>query len=94
MIPTHNGPYIYACAESLGRELTKDEIIGALDSLAYEAELEAAKLRTTLKNVLASARPHPMENGQMYHAWEEARKVLDSENARAMPPATENENGK
>jgi hypothetical protein len=31
-----------------------------------------------LKDALASARPHPMENGAMYHAWEVARKVLES----------------
>lgn len=31
-----------------------------------------------LKIVLASAHPHPMENGAMYEAWQTARKVLES----------------
>ena len=39
-------------------------------------ERERNKYLKALRLVLASARPHPMENGQMYHAWEEAKKVL------------------
>lgn len=45
-------------------------------------ERQRDHLRKTLKMVLDSARPHPMEDGQMYHAWEEARKAL-SENTKA-----------
>lgn len=91
MIPTHNGPYIYACADKLGRELTKDEIIGALDCLAYETELEAAKLRTALRNCLGwTHRAMDLEvGGSMLMAAtehaEEARLLLDSENSDDYP---------
>ena len=42
-----------------------------------------------LRLVLASACPHPMENGQMHHAWGEARKVLP-QNTKALPTPAEN----
>jgi hypothetical protein len=86
----HNGPYIAARTEKLGCELAKDERIHALETLVHEVQEDVAKLRRTLlEMVLASARSHPMENGQMHHAWEEARKVLDYQNADVLAPAGE-----
>ena len=49
MIPTHNGPFIHACAEKLGHELTKDQIISALDCLAHEAALDVEKWKNECK---------------------------------------------
>ena len=37
---------------------------------------ENIRLREALKIVLASAHPHPMENGAMYEAWEAAKKAM------------------
>ena len=65
-----------------------------LDNLAaIEAERDQLKgqlkdVKNVLRLVLASARPHPMENVQMYQAWEEARKVLDSQNSKLSPPGS------
>lgn len=42
----HNGPYIYACADKMGRELTDKEIINALDVLADEQKQELASRYT------------------------------------------------
>ena len=46
----HNGSYIAACAD--GRELTKDELINALDCLAHEALQAVEKYQTVLKEVV------------------------------------------
>ena len=43
-----------------------------------EIRARCKTLESTLKSVLASAHPHPMEHGEMYQAWEEAKRVLNS----------------
>lgn len=73
---------------SAPRALTADDVVAA-ENKGYDHGLrhgreEAAEtiegLRRTLRTVLASAHPHPMENGAMYHAWEVAKRVLDEPN--------------
>lgn len=54
----------------------------------YKLECEIRRLRDALKTVLASAHPHPMENGVMYEAWETAKKALSPNDASDQRPPT------
>lgn len=58
---------------------------------ARKMERQRDRYLNALRGVLASARPHPMENGQMYHAWEEARKVLPENDELNQRPTPETE---
>jgi hypothetical protein len=51
-----------------------------------ELERESTRLRKALKTVLASAHPHPMENGAMYEAWEFAKKALTPNTVNRITP--------
>lgn len=43
------------------------------------------ELLRALKTVLASAHPHPMENGQMYAAWETAKAAINAAQGKDQP---------
>ena len=81
----HNGPYIAACADKLGREITKDELIHALDCLAHEALQTVEKYQVALKKI----------SGQRANRYEStvcvvcdiADGVLDLENTHVDAPA-------
>jgi hypothetical protein len=82
----HNGPYIASCADKLGRELTKDELIHALDCLAHEALQTVEKYQVALKKI----------SGQRANRYEStvgivcniADAALDSENSHRLAAAS------
>lgn len=85
-IITHNDSYIRSLAKEYGRLLTRDEIVKALDCLAYEARQEAKDLTIALHTVLASASPHPEDNPEMFKAWASARKLLAERSGTPLEP--------
>ena len=76
----HNGPYIAACADKLGRELTKDELIHALDCLAHEALQTVEKYQTTLKEVVDMTDRYSESSLSFGVVNKIAAEVLDSQN--------------
>ena len=56
--------------------MTQEQINVGLFDEVKKLQREIRRLRGALKTVLESAHPHPMENGAMYEAWEQAKKVL------------------
>jgi hypothetical protein len=47
-----------------------------LDVLAHEGGVRVAALTTVVRDLLASAQPHPQENPAMHAAWRRAEAVL------------------
>lgn len=80
----HNGQYITACADKLGRELTKDEMIHALDCLAHEALQTVEKYQTALKEVVDMTGRYSESSLSFGVVNKIAAEVLDSANAKGV----------
>lgn len=79
----HNGKFILATAEKLGRELTKDEIIGALDCLAHEAKEDVRKYASELQTLCDAIMGGENTPAPFRMVKEQLDQIL-SENADAM----------
>jgi hypothetical protein len=85
----HNGPYIAACADKLGRELTKDELIHALDCLAHEALQTVEKYQTALKGVVDMTARYSESSLSFGVVNKVATEVLDSQNVKSAATGSE-----